>query len=406
MISRARRAWLSLVLAGCATVSGQHHTPDPALPRRIILVGAWSDCSGNPAEVQLVDILSRETGTLDPLLKKLANQDAEVIVLENPEPATLLNTLANDHRPLWFIYNGISTIRENQSYLCLRNGKVSVDQIIEARPPESPYATYLINGCHSAYVDPRRDNTVVISAGPELVGNVDNKIVLGQDLAAGLTKGLDLDGNGMIDTRELFMALERVHIHENPVAVKLRSQSWRPLPLFSLGKENASVQPALPKDLLAMEKDFRAGRAAPTVARPPVLWWIPKQLDGLQQGSTQIRRIDTSESARTIAAASMATLVVGVEEQLGSLVARDLGTGGVIWTRPANLPGQTQLQDRDIQDILYGFEKLDKGRLRRYLNPLTASQRKELETAGFSARPCQEPKGQCFGRISPAGGLP
>ena len=120
----------------------------------------------------------------------------------------------------------------------------------------------------SSHVLIPRDNTVVISSGPDTADNEHLETVVGRDLQTAMNGVLDSDNNGLVDSNELYTALDQSHISDHPVQIKLHPQSWIPLPLFALkghAKRNATMD-----------------RRPPAVDSPPAFWLIPHELDGLQ----------------------------------------------------------------------------------------------------------------------------
>ena len=369
-----------LILSACAAQRTADPPPQQTAPRRIVLVTAWADCIDRQEHFELKKFLEPEMDRIDGRLHTLA-EDAEILRLRNPDSTTLLAALRRDARPLWFVYSGHGTRDDGGSVLCLPDGKLPESEIIDSPPTAQSYATYLFNTCMSAHVLIPRDNTVVISAGPDTADNEHVETVIGRDLQIAMDGVLDCDNNGVVDSNELFTALDRSHIGDHPVQLKLHAQSWVPLPLFTL-KGHA-------------KRDFFAGRGVPAVDSPPLFWLIPQELDGLQNWRDSILRIEPPKAG---SADSLVTPHVQVARANGSLVVRDVGVGQVIWRRPLLDGSEPRFTDRDLDDFFRGFEPFEKGNLRWYVRPVSAAQRAELKRLGFQPTSCSEKIGQCFKR--------
>jgi hypothetical protein len=324
---------------------------------------------------------------IDDRLHTLA-ADAEIIRLRNPDGATVRATLRRDVRPLWFVYFGHGTREGDNSVLCLSDGKLAEADIMDSPPAAQAYATYLFNSCMSSQVHIPRDNTVVISAGPDTADNEHIETVIGRDLQTAMEGVLDDDGNGVVDSSELFKALDFAPISEHPVQLKLHAQSWVPLPLFTLKGH--------------LERDFFAGRRAPAVDSPPAFWVIPQELDGLRTRRDSARRIEPAAAA-TAAKHSLATRYFQVEKADVWLVVRDLGLGRVIWRRLILDDAEPHFTDGDLEDFFRGFEAFEKGSLRWYLRPISIAQWEELKRLGFRPTSCSDKFGQCFKRLRSLG---
>jgi hypothetical protein len=332
-------------------------------------------------------------------LRQLA-VDADVSTLENPDAEAIRAALRKDARPLWFIYSGHGRKEAQRSVLCLKSGNLAEAEVIDSTPTSQPYATFIFNTCESAFVAINRANTVVMSAGPETVDNEPNnshkhsETVLGNDLLVAVTAPLDADNNGIVDSRELFAALEKVYIARRPVQLKLQAQSWQPLPLFSL---LPSVT-GLADDLAKRERDFRAGLASPAIETPQAVWLVPEGLDGLDAMAKSIRKVASLDEAEAIARRSLATRVFQVLLADGSLTIQDVGLRQTLWRRPLIDGSAPRLSDRDLTDFFNGYEELDDGQRRRYLRPVSTAQQAQLRDAGFRPTSCREDVGQCFVR--------
>jgi hypothetical protein len=396
-----------LILSAATCATGRVVDTCPAQsqrPRRIVLITAWASCPNQEEDFQLRTILTHETRLLADQLRQLA-VDADIATLENPDAEAIRAALRKDARPLWFIYSGHGRKEAERSVLCLKNGNLAEAEVIDSTPTSQPYATFIFNTCESAFVAINRANTVVMSAGPETVDNEPNnshkhgETVLGNDLLVAVRAKLDADNNGIVDSRELFAALNVAQVATHPVQLKLQAQSWHPLPLFSLFPSVTR----LPDDLGKRERDFRAGLASPAIDIPQAVWLIPEGLDGLAAMSMSIRRVTSLAEAETIARGSLATRVFQVVLADGSLTVQDMGLRETLWHRPLVDGSAPRLSDQDLTDFLNGYEDLDDGLRRRYLRPVSNAQQAQIRDAGFRPTACGEPVGQCFVRTSSPG---
>jgi len=136
-----------------------------------------------------------------------------------------------------------------RSVLCLRDGPLVMDRLVEEFRDPTPSAMLIANACRSAHVDASRAriDLSVLSASTLEEGRAARHTPLGQALIDALTQDLDLDGDGYASDFELFDAVERRFARNfGEPDPKLRRQLKSPFTLFPSGRSLHTAEiPAL-----------------------------------------------------------------------------------------------------------------------------------------------------------------
>jgi len=397
------------------TPAGQ---PDNAASRRLLIVSSSIDCQSGRSDPRLEKRMRGQPEQLAAALQNAAGDlDAE-IVPPNPSKRDLLDRLSRNRKPLWLVYIGHAHVKDGRSAICLP-GPVSlaIDDLTAALPP-GPTASLWFGACQTASVDVARSGTSIFSASPDDIGSdlravvVANAIIEAARDPEGASLPTDANCDGLITDQEVFEAVrQRLPPYgPAPVIPKLRRQSWAEVPLYEArrlrpgcrGRRGVETRPGL-GDVIAEDQRYRAGRAPPEDALPPVLF-----VETPDAAATSVERPEhfvvrlRSEEARALADALLLPRVWRVATEAGALVIRDVrrpDQAAPLFRGPEPAGASSWAPSVAGQILLVpptsDTNQHDEPRL-RYVRPLTARDRASLKDGGYWACPCDQSFGQCY----------
>ncbi len=242
--------WLALALAGLAacaqTPPPPQVSPKSASGQQVPAVYA-PECEGAES---LVGVLPSFAGL--PL-------DIEIVPPTSKAVTQAVETASGPW--LLFLFSGHGSKQAGQSEICVADGIVAVDELVQAlartRPGAVKGAVFVLNACESAAVDPSTSTVPlsIISASPEMV-RTDS--LFGEGLhSALLLAAEDFNCDGLVTDQELFSALLAVLDRSSPGSTrpalpKLRRQATSeiPLPMPPRPTAECSAERALMADLV------------------------------------------------------------------------------------------------------------------------------------------------------------
>jgi hypothetical protein len=223
-----------LALASCHGSPVRQVVPRSDI-RHLIIEGAYR-CGTPVADPKLHEALAHQHRAL---LNAVGTTDDSV-----ETGSELLHAVGRpDPRPLVVLYVGHASNKHTlpaQSELCLADGRLKVDAVLEAVDPHVTSFMLILDGCFTADVDPRKSPvpTAVLSASNRWVRTgSEGGGPMGSSLIEALRCG-DTNSDGIIDDGELLAGMLRAMDQPPTFEPRLRRQSWIPIPVLRTRSDN------------------------------------------------------------------------------------------------------------------------------------------------------------------------
>ncbi len=409
--------WLCLGLCGLLLTGCHADRCTPAAPvlppnhqrTQVLIIAAGSDCDGRHHELEN-GVRAAADELSDAIIGRGGPKPVQVVSPRRCEVEAHVKSL--DARPLMLVYIGhgrleadcdgdalndcrqteqwccdsdcgTSSEAPRQSNLCLADGELSVNQIVEWIPWNVPEALVVVDACCSADVDLRRSRvpTSLLSATPLRVFTDRGRPVLTGRMAAGLREIESIDGEtiernmfGIRTDEELFDYVRQVARLDDAHSVlpKLRKNTAKRLALPGSATDTAQTDDDAP------------------------LWWLEDPGDPVfdPELESQALALDRAQALQ-LAASNPHLAIYEVDHD-------EVGQTLTLWRLPERLlvgradvaPGR-RLTDSALRRIKSTpLVEYDQGRcVLRF--PETLDLKAERDPRLIS-RPCVSARGQCF----------